>query len=75
MDFSKFQKVLCAPTSQGFVPEIRKSAPILNNILVDYVICNSPSAAGLVIAGRSNNGWLEWKDKDGQTIDIYRKNE
>lgn len=48
---------MCAPTSQGFVPEIRKSAPIFNNILVDYVICNSPSAAGLVIAGRSNNGW------------------
>ena len=28
-----------------------------------------------VIAGRSNNGWLEWKDKDSQHIDIYRKNE
>lgn len=64
---------VCAPTIKGFVPEIRKSAPIVNNILVDDVICNSPSAAGWVIAGRANNGWLEWKDKDGQPIDIYRR--
>lgn len=53
--------------------EIRKTALIVNNILADDVICNSPSAAGWVIAGRSNNGWLEWKDKNGKLIDIHRK--
>ncbi|HZJ68733.1 MAG TPA: DUF4357 domain-containing protein, partial [Candidatus Eisenbacteria bacterium] len=71
--FKVLKGAVCAPTTQGFVPEIRKSAPIVNNILVDDVICNSPSAAGWVIAGRSNNGWREWKDKNGQPIDIYRK--
>ncbi|MDO5713655.1 MAG: DUF4357 domain-containing protein [Tissierellia bacterium] len=71
--FRVLKGATCAPTSGEFVPEIRKSAPIVNNILVDDVICNSPSAAGWIIAGRSNNGWREWKDKTGQPIDAYRK--
>lgn len=34
----------------------------------------SPSTAAEFCLGRSNNGWLVWKDKDGQTLDIvYRK--
>lgn len=34
---------------------------------------NSPSAADFCI-GSSNNGWLVWKDKDGNTLDsVYRK--
>ena len=71
--FKVLKGAVCAPTSKGFVPEIRKTVPIVSNILVDDVICDSPSAAGWVIAGRSNNGWLEWKDKNGIPIDIYRK--
>jgi hypothetical protein len=73
--FKVLKGAVCAPTAKGFVPEIRMSAPIVNNLLVDDVVCNSPSAAGWIIAGRSNNGWLEWKDKDGKPIDIYRKND
>lgn len=73
--FKVLKGAVCAPTVKGFVPEIRKSAPIVNNQLLDDIICDSPSAAGWIIAGRSNNGWLEWKDKDGKPIDIYRKNE
>lgn len=34
----------------------------------------SPSSAGQFVLGGSVNGWLEWKDKDGKTLDdIYRK--
>lgn len=34
----------------------------------------SPSAAATFVIGGSNNGWIEWKDKDGKTLDeIYRK--
>ena len=34
----------------------------------------SPSTAADFCIGSSNNGWLVWKDKDGQTLDaIYRK--
>ena len=34
----------------------------------------SPSSAGQFVLGCSINGWVEWKDKDGKTLDeIYRK--
>lgn len=35
---------------------------------------SSPSTAADFCIGSSNNGWLVWRDKDGQTLDsIYRK--
>ena len=57
------------------------------NLLKDYTISNgdkmelesdktfpSPSTAADFCIGSSNNGWLVWKDKDGQTLDaVYRK--
>jgi len=30
---------------------------------------NSPSAASGVVLGRSSNGWREWKDAEGRTLD------
>lgn len=38
----------------------------------DYVF-NSPSTAGGVILGRSTNGWTEWKNKEGLTLDILKR--
>lgn len=64
----------CCPTKDGWIPEARKNAPIKNNILQDDVCTNSPSTAGWIVLGHSNNGWTVWKDKKGQPIDIYRKN-
>jgi len=32
-------------------------------------IFNSPSAAAAVVLARRANGWLEWKDEDGNTLD------
>ena len=35
---------------------------------------NSPSTAADFCIGSGNNGWLVWKDKDGNTLDsVYRK--
>ena len=35
---------------------------------------SSPSTASTFCLGRSSNGWIEWKDKDGNTLDsVYRK--
>ena len=35
---------------------------------------SSPSTAADFCIGRPANGWNEWKDKDGNTLDfIYRK--
>ena len=35
---------------------------------------SSPSTAADFCIGSSNNGWLVWKDTDGNTLDsVYRK--
>ena len=35
---------------------------------------SSPSTASTFVLGRPSNGWSDWKDKDGQTLDaVYRK--
>ncbi len=64
---------ICVPTKPGWVPEARRNAPILNNILQDDVTTNSPSTAAWIVLGHTNNGWLTWKDRDGNPIDKYRK--
>lgn len=63
----------CAPTKPGWCPEARKTAPIKNNFLLDDVVANSPTMAGWIVLGHSNNGWTIWKDNNGNPIDIYRK--
>ncbi len=40
---------------------------------VDYTF-TSPSAAAIFCIGSNSNGWVEWKNSDGKTLDeIYRK--
>ena len=65
---------VCIPPKEGWTPAALKTAPIKNNILQDDVSTNSPSTAGWIVLGHANNGWIMWKDKDGNSIDIYRKN-
>lgn len=36
---------------------------------------SSPSAAAAIVSGSSANGWVEWRNAKGQTLDkVYRKN-
>ncbi len=65
----------CAPTKAGIVPNVRKTAPIVNGILTEDVVASTPSAAGWVVLGHANNGWAVWKNAQGQQIDIYRNRE
>ncbi len=38
------------------------------------LVFNSPSGASDFVIGGSTNGWTEWKDKEGKTLDeLYRK--
>lgn len=63
----------CAPTGKSkYIPESRKNATIIENVLMEDVVCTSPSIAAIIAMGRSANGWTMWKDKDGNPIDIYR---
>ena len=51
------------------------TAPQDGNIVLetDYTF-NSPSMAASICLGRHTNGWNDWKDKSGQTLDeVYRK--
>ena len=42
-------------------------------IFAEDFVFGSPSAAAAAVLGRRANGWTEWKDKNGNTIDeIYR---
>lgn len=44
-------------------------------VLKETYTFKSPSAAAAVILGRSANGWTEWKNKNGETLDKrYRNN-
>ena len=48
--------------------ELRKNGIIINNQFMQDYKFTSSSAAACVILGRSANGRIEWKDRDGKTI-------
>ena len=63
----------CAPPKHGiWVPEVLRTAPIVNGELKEDVPCRSLSTAGWVVLGRSNNGWRVWKTADGKPLDEFR---
>lgn len=64
----------CLSCNKDWMPESRKNAKIENGILMEDVICKSPSTAGWVVLGNANNGWFTWKTEDGKLIDKFRKN-
>lgn len=72
--FTVLKGSFCGNTGKGYIPIIRKNAKIINNILQEDIVCKSPSSAGWVIIGKSNDGWKEWKDKQGNLIEKYRYN-
>ena len=56
--------------------EVRANMKVDSNgiLLEDFDLGNcSPSLAGEIVMKQSINGWTEWKTKDGDPIDIYRK--
>jgi len=41
--------------------------------LTENQIFKTPSGAGKMVSGRSSNGWIEWKNEAGETLDeVYR---
>lgn len=56
-------------TIQPGVKEKRKNASINDcHILQEDVLFSSPSSAAMVVIGKSANGWISWKTKDGKTL-------
>ena len=63
----------CLDCNKDWMPESRKNAKIENGILMEDVVCKSPSTAGWVVLGNANNGWIMWKTEEGNLIDVFRK--
>lgn len=43
-------------------------------IITKDIQCDSPSIASNICIGNASNGWTEWKNKDGATLDdVFRK--
>lgn len=55
--------------------QVRTDLPLDDSgkLLEDFELGNcSPSHAGTVVMNQSNNGWTDWKDIDGNPVDIFR---
>ena len=73
--FTVLKGSLCGNTGKGYIPSIRRNAKIKDNILQEDIVCINPSSAGWIVIGESNNGWVEWKDLQGNSIEKYRDKE
>lgn len=51
----------------------RKECRIEEDILQEDVLFNSPSSAAEFVTGKSANGWVCWKNKEGKTLDELAK--
>ena len=67
---SKLSKdIAFSPTFRGAGSiEKRRKGKVINNILQEDVLFNSPSTASNFVTGRSTNGLTLWKNKDGKNI-------
>ena len=63
-----------APSSDGDInislgnSKKRNECKIENNVLQEDVLFNSPSSAAEFVTGKSSNGWISWKTKEGKTL-------
>lgn len=73
--FTVLKGSFCGNTGKGYIPSIRRNAKIKDNILQEDIVCMNPSSAGWIVIGKSNNGWLEWRDLQGNLIENYRDKE
>ena len=46
----------------------REECRTIDNILQEDVLFTSPSSAAEFVTGKSCNGWVSWKTKDGKTL-------
>jgi len=46
----------------------RSSSDVVEGVFINDHLCSSPSMAGVIILGRNSNGYSEWKNKDGKSL-------
>ena len=52
----------------------RQSADVVDGILMEDVVFDSPSGASSFVIGGASNGWRAWRKSDGEPISVYRPN-
>ncbi|MBM0046681.1 DUF4357 domain-containing protein [Anaerococcus sp. mt242] len=62
----------CATLISDNPPKDVLSANVFNNVLQEDQIFSSPSSAAFLVVGNNVNGWMYWKNKYGDPIDVYR---
>lgn len=67
--------VICPAEGKRLADNIRSVRH--SNLVKDYITQEdisfmAPSAASDFVIGGPSNGWVNWKNKDGDSIDIYR---
>jgi len=56
-----------------YAESIHNLASVENDILMEDIAVNSPSAAAAILLYTNANGWTAWKTKDGKPINAFRK--
>ena len=69
VNLERYNKQLTELLESGSISKI--GGKYYLNVVLDF---NTPSGASDFILGGSTNGWTEWKNKDGKTLDdLFRK--
>ena len=64
-----------SPSVSDYVKTARENAKISSeNILLEDVLLETPSAAAVFVIGNSANGWDCWKTKDGTPLKEFKNN-
>lgn len=66
---------ICESEGPGLMGNLivkRNEALIVDGVLKEDIILDSPSAAGSFVIGASCNGWTSWKCENGKLIDVFR---
>lgn len=70
--------MVCMLEGPGLLDNVivkRTEARIVDGVLKDDIVFDSPSAAGSFVIGASCNGWVNWRDEKNVAIDQYRQHE
>lgn len=64
---------ICSPTYVKKVENNCKIRKLKDNVLQEDIVCESVSKAANIVLGSSADGWREWKDDRGNTLNYYRE--
>ena len=58
----------CRQSLQDSRNKLIESGQVINSVFTENVTFGSPSTAAAVILGGETNGWIAWKNDDGETL-------